>query len=83
MSMPLCLQDHSVPEGAHFEGDHYETENDYLILTYFRDPRERYDRLTGVTVANTQGSTVVVQSQSAVGNRLRICDLQLTALSNS
>ena len=44
-----------VPEGAHLEGDHYETENDYLILTYFRDPHERYDRLTGVTVANTRG----------------------------
>jgi hypothetical protein len=43
------------PEGAHFEGNHYETENDYLILTYFRDPRQRYDRLTGVTVANTRG----------------------------
>jgi hypothetical protein len=50
--LPSGLQ---VPEGAHFEGDHYETENDYLILTYFRDPRERYDRLTGVTVANTRG----------------------------
>jgi hypothetical protein len=45
-----------VPEGAHFEGDHYETENDYLILTYFRDPHERFDRLTGVTVANTRGT---------------------------
>jgi hypothetical protein len=43
------------PEGAHFVGNHYETENDYLILTYFRDPRQRYDRLTGVTVANTRG----------------------------
>jgi len=42
------------PEGAHFEGDHYETENDYLILTYFRDPRERYDRLTDATVVNSQ-----------------------------
>jgi hypothetical protein len=44
-----------LPEGVHFEGSHYETENDYLILTYFRDPRQRYDRLTGVTVANTRG----------------------------
>lgn len=44
-----------VPEGEHFEGSHYETENDYLILTYFRDPRQRYDRLTGVTIANTRG----------------------------
>ena len=44
-----------LPEGLHFEGSHWETENDYLILTYFRDPTERYDRLTGVTVANTRG----------------------------
>jgi len=43
------------PEGAPFEGSHWETENDYLILTYFRDPTKRYDRLTGITVANTRG----------------------------
>ncbi|MRR19272.1 DUF5103 domain-containing protein [bacterium] len=43
------------PEGASFEGSHWETENDYLILTYFRDPTRRYDRLTGITVANTRG----------------------------
>ena len=45
-----------LPEGFHFEGSHWETENDYLILVYFRDPAKRYDRLTGVTVANTRGS---------------------------
>jgi hypothetical protein len=45
----------SLPEGSHFEGSHWETENDYLILTYFRDPTTRYDRLTGVIVANTRG----------------------------
>ena len=44
------------PEGSHFEGSHWETENDYLILVYFRDPTKRYDRLTGVTVANTRGN---------------------------
>ncbi len=43
-----------IPEGFHFEGSHWETENDYLILTYFRDPTARYDRLTGVTIANTR-----------------------------
>jgi len=43
------------PEGSHFEGSHWETENDYLILVYFRDPTKRYDRLTGVAVANTRG----------------------------
>lgn len=43
------------PSGVHFEGSHYETENDYLILTYFRDPTQRYDRLTGADVVNTTG----------------------------
>jgi hypothetical protein len=36
-----------------FEGDHYETENDYLILVYYRNPRERYDRLIGSATINT------------------------------
>lgn len=36
-----------------FEGSHYETENDYLILVYYRNPRERYDRVIGSVVANT------------------------------
>jgi hypothetical protein len=44
----------SQPEGYHFEGSHWETENDYLVLTYFRDPASRYDRLTGITLANTR-----------------------------
>ena len=44
----------SGPEGYAFEGSHWETENDYLILTYFRDPTRRYDRLTGITLANTR-----------------------------
>ncbi|HHU35332.1 MAG TPA: DUF5103 domain-containing protein, partial [Bacteroidetes bacterium] len=30
-----------------FEGSHYETENDYLIIVYYRNPRERYDRIIG------------------------------------
>jgi hypothetical protein len=36
-----------------FEGSHYETENDYMILIYYRNPQDRYDRLIGVNVANT------------------------------
>ena len=36
-----------------FEGNHYETENDYVVLIYYRNPQERYDRLIGVNVANT------------------------------
>lgn len=46
-----------IPEGVHFEGSHYETENDYVILTYFRDPTMRYDRLTGAIVANSRGKS--------------------------
>ena len=36
-----------------FEGSHYETENDYLILVYYRNQRDRYDRLIAAKVANT------------------------------
>ncbi len=36
-----------------FEGSHYETENDYTVLIYYRNPRERYDRLIGAVTANT------------------------------
>jgi hypothetical protein len=40
-------------EPSVFEGNHYETENDYLILVYYRDHRDRYDRLVGSLVANS------------------------------
>ena len=36
-----------------FEGSHYETENDYTVLIYYRNPRERYDRIVGVKTINT------------------------------
>jgi hypothetical protein len=36
-----------------FEGDHHETENDYLVLVYYRNPRQRYDRIIGSATANT------------------------------
>jgi hypothetical protein len=36
-----------------FEGSHYETENDYLVLIYYRNPRDRYDRAIGSITANT------------------------------
>jgi hypothetical protein len=36
-----------------FEGSHYETENDYLILIYYRNPLDRYDRVIGTFIANT------------------------------
>lgn len=36
-----------------FEGSHYETENDYIVLIYYRNPRDRYDRVIGSVTANT------------------------------
>jgi hypothetical protein len=38
---------------ALFEGNHYETENDYTVLIYYRNPRERFDRVIGTSTANT------------------------------
>jgi hypothetical protein len=40
-------------EPSFFEGNHYETENDYLILVYYRNLRERYDRMVGSLIVNT------------------------------
>jgi hypothetical protein len=36
-----------------FEGSHYETENDYIVLIYYRNPRDRYDRVIATATANT------------------------------
>jgi hypothetical protein len=36
-----------------FEGSHYETENDYLVLVYYRNPNGRYDRVIGTATTNT------------------------------
>jgi hypothetical protein len=36
-----------------FEGSHYETENDYTVIIYYRNPRDRYDRVIGTRTANT------------------------------
>lgn len=41
-----------LPE-QHFESDHFETENDYTILLYYRNPSDRYDRLIGDRSVNT------------------------------
>ena len=41
-----------------FEGSHYETENDYMILVYYRNPQERYDRLIAVGMANSVNKPV-------------------------
>jgi hypothetical protein len=36
-----------------FEGSHYETENDYTVVVYYRNPRDRYDRVIGLQTINT------------------------------
>ena len=36
-----------------FEGSHYETENDYLILVYYRNISDRYDRLITTSTKNS------------------------------
>ena len=36
-----------------FEGSHYETENDYIVLIYYRNPQDRYDRIIGLGQSNS------------------------------
>jgi hypothetical protein len=36
------------------EGNHYETENEYTILVYYRKPGSPYDELIGVSVENSR-----------------------------
>jgi hypothetical protein len=36
-----------------FEGSHYETENDYQVIVYYRNPLDRYDRIIGSATVNT------------------------------
>lgn len=36
-----------------FEGSHFETENDYIAIVYYRNPRGRYDRVIGTGSVNT------------------------------
>jgi hypothetical protein len=40
-------------EPSVFEGNHYETENEYLILVYYRNPTDRYDRLAGSQITKS------------------------------
>jgi hypothetical protein len=39
-----------------FEGNHYETENDYLILVYYKQPGKLYDRVVGIKKINSRNS---------------------------
>jgi hypothetical protein len=41
------------PDLVEIDGDHFETENDYYICVYYRNIRERFDRLVGMEIANS------------------------------
>ncbi len=49
----------SVADASIFEGNHYETENDYFIMVYHRPPGSRYDRLVGTLQINSTGIRTV------------------------
>jgi hypothetical protein len=44
-------------EIGYFEGNHYETENDYSIFVYYSDITLRYQKLIGFNKSNTLGSS--------------------------
>ena len=51
----LFVPDSPQPEvRRYFEGSHYEAENEYLILIYYRSRGSRFDRLIGYHIARTQ-----------------------------
>jgi hypothetical protein len=43
----------AVIDDTQLEGSFYDTENDYMIFVYHRGRSSRYDRLIGVSVANS------------------------------
>lgn len=50
----VILSDGSnIPDDTVIEGSHFETENDYLILVYYRPPATNYDRLIAVKRMNS------------------------------
>ncbi|MBX2980245.1 MAG: DUF5103 domain-containing protein [Flavobacteriales bacterium] len=42
------------PDLGAIDGDHFQTENDYLVLVYFSDRQQRCDRLVGVRFLNSR-----------------------------
>jgi hypothetical protein len=44
----------TIPDAGFLEGNHYETENDYVIYVYFRTNTSRYDRVIGYQLTNSQ-----------------------------
>ena len=43
-----------APDISAIEGSHFQTENDYIVLVYFTDHRQRADRLVGVRFLNSR-----------------------------
>ncbi len=41
------------PDHSFFEGSHQQTQNDYLLFLYYREPGSSYDRLVNFTVFNS------------------------------
>lgn len=47
-------QGETIPDIEYFEGSHYETENDYIIIVYTFDKFLQCDRVVGLEIINTQ-----------------------------
>jgi len=45
-----------VTDHTFFEGNHFETENDYLILTYFKQMGKQFERLVGMKKINSRNA---------------------------
>jgi len=43
----------TIPDAGFLEGNHYETENDYVIYVYFRTNTSKYDRVIGYQLTNS------------------------------
>jgi hypothetical protein len=43
----------NVGDISYIEGSYYETENDYTVLVYYRNPMENFDQLIGMKTKNT------------------------------
>lgn len=52
----LLTADGSIDEG-YFSGNFQETENQYTVLIYYREPGGRYDRIIGMGTANSRELT--------------------------
>jgi hypothetical protein len=49
----ILYDDSKSADGSVIEGNHFETENDYLIFVYYKDIQSRYEKLAGVKIINS------------------------------